>query len=179
MRIGPKAATVALFCVAICSRGWAQQVPSGQTRNNSAKVSHHARPHKSTLTKDDRASLLAVALDAKRLRYSEHDCSHLVHAIYKRAGFPYSYADSEDLYTGVEGFQRAARPQPGDLVVWHGHVGIVIRPSQHAFYSFLSRGPAIDNYRSRYWKARGQPRFYRYLKSDSCAGCALARSQPE
>jgi len=179
MRIGPKTATVALFCAAICSRGSAQRAPSDQSVINSSKVSHHARPHKSTLTKDDRSSLLAVALDSKHLRYSEHDCSHLVHAIYQRAGFPYSYAESEDLYAGVEGFQRVSRPQAGDLVVWHGHVGIVIRPSQHAFYSFLSRGPAIDDYKSRYWKGRGQPRFYRYLKNDSCAGCALARSQPE
>jgi len=58
-------------------------------------------------------------------------------------------------------------PEAADLVVWHGHVGIVVRPSQHQFFSLLSTGPGIDDYRSRYWKSRGQPRFYRYLKSDS------------
>jgi hypothetical protein len=90
-----------------------------------------------------------------------------VHSIYESAGFPYPYADSEDLYGGVKGFLRVERPQPADLVVWHGHVGIVIRPSGHAFFSLLRTGPGMDDYRSRYWKSRGEPRFYRYIKNDS------------
>ena len=90
-----------------------------------------------------------------------------MHAIYKRAGFSYHYADSEDLYDGATGFRRVLRPEPADLVVWHGHVGIVIRPSGHQFFSFLSKGPGVDDYQSRYWRSRGQPRFYRYVKHDS------------
>jgi hypothetical protein len=31
----------------------------------------------------------------------------------------------------------------------------------------LRTGPGIDDYRSRYWKSRGEPRFYRYIKNDS------------
>ena len=120
-----------------------------------------------TLTKDDRSSLIAVALHSKAARQAEHDCSHLVHSIYERAGFPYPYADSEDLYSGATSFRRVAHPQPADLVVWHGHVGIVVRPAGHQFFSFLSKGPGIDDYRSHYWKSRGQPRFYRYVKTDS------------
>jgi cell wall-associated NlpC family hydrolase len=120
-------------------------------------------------------SLIAASLDARVRRNSEHDCSHLVHAIYKRAGFPYAYAPSSDLYAGVEGFQRVKLPEPGDLAVWRGHVGIVIKPSQHIFFSFMRSGPGIDDYQTPYWKSRGHPRFYRYLKDNSCAACNSAQ----
>ena len=68
----------------------------------------------STLNQDDRLSLIAAALDAHVRRDSEHDCSHLVHAIYEEAGFPYAYAPSSDLYAGIEGFERVKQPEPGD-----------------------------------------------------------------
>ena len=119
-----------------------------------------------TLTKNDRSSVIAVALHSEKARHRGHDCSHLVHSIYESAGFPYPYADSQDLYDGAKGFLRVERPQPADLVVWHGHVGIVIRPSGHQFFSLLRTGPGIDDYRNRYWRSRGQPRFYRYVKDD-------------
>ncbi len=134
-----------------------------------------ARAKPRTLSADDRLAVIASALDARTPRYAESDCSHLVHAIYERAGFPYTYASSDDLYVGVGGFQRVAQPQTGDLVVWRGHAGIVIRPSRHVFFSFLHAGPGTDDYRNSYWSTRGQPRFYRYLKPESCAGCTLAR----
>jgi cell wall-associated NlpC family hydrolase len=120
-----------------------------------------------TLSKNDRSAVVAVALHSKKARIDGRDCSHLVHSIYQNAGFPYDYGDSEDLYDGMKGFQRVAQPEPADLVVWHGHVGIVIRPQRHQFFSMLSSGPGVDDYRSHYWKTRGQPRFYRYVKSDS------------
>ena len=122
--------------------------------------------HPRALTDDDRLSLLAAALDA-RVRSDEADCSHLVHAIYQQAGFTYGYAPSSELYAGVDGFERVKKPEPGDLVVWRGHVGIVIKPSQHIFFSVLSAGPGIDDYTTSYWKHRGKPRFYRYVKSDT------------
>jgi hypothetical protein len=127
------------------------------------------------LSSDDRLAVIASALDSKTPRYAEHDCSHMVHAIYERAGFPYAYASSDDLYDGAPGFQRVSQPQTADLVVWRGHAGIVIRPSRHVFFSFLSAGPGTDDYRSRYWSGRGQPRFYRYVKKGTCAGCTVAR----
>jgi cell wall-associated NlpC family hydrolase len=119
-------------------------------------------------------SVIAAALDAKVRRDSTPDCSHLVHAIYERAGFPYVYATSYDLYDGVEEFRRVFHPQPGDMIVWHGHVGIVVQPSRHVFFSFLTAGPTTDNYYSRYWTGRGEPRFYRYVKNTLCAGCTAA-----
>jgi hypothetical protein len=136
-----------------------------------------------TLTADDGLGVISAALDPKVRRYAGHDCSHLVHAIYERAGFPYAYASSDDLYDGVQGFQRIQHPQPGDLIVWHGHAGIVVRPSKHVFFSFMSAGPAIDNYDAPYWVGRGHARFYRYVKNVPCAGCStvnasLRRTQP-
>jgi len=129
------------------------------------------------LDDDDRLSVLAAALDRRVRRTSEPDCSHLVHAIYERAGFPYAYAPSKDLYAGVEGFERVKQPQAGDLIVWRGHVGIVVRPSAHVFFSFMSSGPGTDDYEAPYWKHRGKPRFYRYLKDHSREDCDAVKSQ--
>src|SRR5450432_2364629 len=42
-----------------------------------------------TLTLDDGLAVIAAALDLRIHIPSRHDCSHLVHAIYDRAGFPY------------------------------------------------------------------------------------------
>jgi hypothetical protein len=131
-----------------------------------------------TLTQDERLSIIAAALDSKVRRDSGHDCSHLVHAIYERAGFPYVYASSDDLYEGVEGFRRVTQPQPGDIIVWPGHAGIVVRPSHHVFFSFLTAGPGIDDYHSRYWIGRGEPRFYRYVKGVACTSCTSVRVRP-
>jgi cell wall-associated NlpC family hydrolase len=117
--------------------------------------------------------VIAAALDSKVRAHAGHDCSHLVHAIYERAGFSYIYANSDDLYDGVEGFRRITYPQPGDLIVWPGHVGIVVRPSRHIFFSFMSGGPGVDNYGSPYWIGRGEARFYRYVKNDPCPGCTI------
>ena len=131
-----------------------------QTKTNK---SHHPASHR--LTKNDRKSLVSIALSEHiEQEEDESDCSHLVHAIYETAGFPYQYAPSDDLYAGVGSFERVKAPLPGDLVVWRGHVGMVIKPSKHTFFSSLSSGPGTDDYRSAYWKRRGVPRFYRYIK---------------
>jgi cell wall-associated NlpC family hydrolase len=115
-----------------------------------------------TLSPEDGLSVITAALDSRPKR----DCSHLVHAIYTRAGFPYRYARSSDLYAGRDEFQRVIHPQLGDLVVWRGHVGIVVNPAQHVFYSAMRSGPGTDTYDAPYWKHRGQVRFYRYIKGE-------------
>ena len=130
---------------------------------------HHPASHR--LTKSDRKSLVAVALSEHiQQEEDESDCSHLVHAIYETAGFPYVYAPSDDIYAGVGSFYRVKAPLVGDLVVWRGHVGIVIKPSKHTFFSSLSSGPGTDDYESAYWKHRGVARFYRYIKKESTRG---------
>ena len=91
------------------------------------------------------------------------DCSHLVHTLYEQAGYPYPYASSLALYNGAEKFWRVKVPHPGDLVVWRGHVGIVMDPKEHTFFSSVSEGARTQFYNSAYWRARGHARFYRYL----------------
>lgn len=172
MRIQSKPAAVAVFCsLALCVLS-AQQMPQDSDNDTPRKdpPKTHSRKADRALTPDEGMTVIAAALDAKH-RDSAHDCSHLVHAVYQRAGFPYSYASSDDLYDGVEGFRRVSFPQPGDIIVWPGHAGIVVQPSRHVFFSFLTAGPGTDDYHSRYWIERGEPRFYRYIKGDRCAGC--------
>ena len=134
----------------------------GSSNQNAGR--HHLPPASRTLTPDDGLSVISAALDSRGRLHSEADCSHLVHAIYARAGFPYPYVSSSSLYVGTNEFQRVAHAQPGDLVVWPGHVGIIVNPAQHAFFSSLRSGPGIDIYDAPYWKQRGQLRFYRYIK---------------
>ena len=129
-------------------------------------------PH--TLTRDEGLAVLGAALESRHHRGFESDCSHFVHALYQRAGFPYAYASSVDLYSGIDQFQRVTIPQAGDLAVWRGHVGIVVNPAQHSFFSLLRSGAGVESYESPYWKRRGHPRFFRYVKA--IPGTALADS---
>jgi hypothetical protein len=99
-----------------------------------------------------------------------------MHQIFTAAGLDYPYANSFDLYLGVAQFRRVKNAQPGDLIVWRGHVGLVVDPEGRSFYSPLGSGIQTDEYDSRYWRKRGQPRFYRYLTAGSDkTGLLLAR----
>jgi len=134
------------------------------------------------LSLDDGLSILGAALESRVHVRAKSDCSHLVHAIYERAGFPYPYVSSSDLYIGIGEFRRVARPQPGDLVVWPGHVGIAISSVQRSFYSALHSGFGVEIYDAPYWRARGRARFYRYVKAApatvSTASTRTARLTP-
>lgn len=91
------------------------------------------------------------------------DCSHLVHELLNEAGLEYPYATSNEIYMGVSQFRRVRRPQPGDLIVWRGHMGLVVDTQNRRFFSSTESGPRTDNYESDYWRGRGIPRFYRYV----------------
>jgi hypothetical protein len=126
---------------------------------------HHKPIASRLLTPNEGLAILSAALDSLHNQSDFFaDCSHFVHELYERAGFRYDYASSSDLYEGTNAFRQVASPQPGDLAVWHGHAGIVVNPDQHSFFSVLRSGPAVDSYDSPYWKQRGQPHFFRYLK---------------
>jgi hypothetical protein len=175
MRLWTRLTITTVFCGIILCCSWAQAETRMHSDSTAASQSVNANQGRNSdgaplLTEDDRLSLLAAALDRRVRMHSEPDCSHLVHAIYQQAGFSYAYAPSSDLYAGVGQFQRIKQPQPGDLIAWRGHVGIVTKPSEHIFFSFLRSGPGTDDYDSPYWKSRGRPRFYRYVKND-CASC--------
>ncbi|MGA9800704.1 MAG: NlpC/P60 family protein [Terriglobales bacterium] len=156
-----------IVLLALC--GLASYPSSSQQLRNagSRPISHNTKSSGQnirTLTRDDGLAVIAAAMDSHIRFGPEPDCSHLVHAIYNRAGFPYSYAPSSDLYVGTREFQRVTHPQAGDLVVWQGHAGIVVNPKQHVFFSALRSGLGTDAYDAPYWKERGRVRFYRYIK---------------
>jgi hypothetical protein len=90
------------------------------------------------------------------------DCSHLVHLLYARAGLIYPYEDSRVLYRGVDDFQRVKTPQPGDLAVWLGHVGIVLSPEEKTFLSSVRSGIITESWTAPHWARRGRPHFFRY-----------------
>ncbi len=121
------------------------------------------------ISKTEGRNILAAISTVDADSDSETDCSHLVHDVYERAGFPYDYASSRDLYigSGSTNFTRVRSPQTGDLVVWRGHVGIVSDPKEHSFFSFTRSGPDTQFYDSAYWRSRGSPRFYRYMTEKS------------
>jgi cell wall-associated NlpC family hydrolase len=112
---------------------------------------------------DEGEAIVQAAWELRRGLGPKPDCSHFVQAVYARAGFDYEYANSWELFDGIDSFQRVQKPQPGDLIVWQGHMGIVIDPVEHSFYSSVLSGFAIEDYLSDYWLRRGRPRFYRYL----------------
>src|SRR5215469_6255944 len=112
------------------------------------------------LTSKEGRAIVNAAWDYERQERGTPDCSHLVHQIYLLAGFDYPYASSFDLYAGSENFRRVKSPQIGDLIIWPGHVGIVLDPVQHTFYSSVHSGLQAEFYDGPYWRARGRPRFY-------------------
>jgi len=153
--------TAILLLGLLCSLASAQQ--------KQAPTPHAAKAAKRSkaalISQDDGMAVISAALDARTRRSAGADCSHLVHDIYQRAGFAYDYASSSDLYAGTDEFRQVRHPQPGDLVVWPGHVGIVVNPAQRSFYSALSTGLGVDAYDSVYWKERGHARFFRFVKA--------------
>jgi cell wall-associated NlpC family hydrolase len=158
------AITIELTLCGLALSAWSAQA-QGQPDAATQVRRQSASRHEAVLSKVDGQSVIGVALDGRTHATRQADCSHLVHAIYLQAGFPYPYQSSSDLYDGSDDFRRVKHPQPGDLVVWPGHVGIVVNPAQHVFFSRLSSGPGIDAYNTPYWKDRGQVRFYRYIKN--------------
>jgi NlpC/P60 family len=115
------------------------------------------------LSADEGLGLANTAWEQRQQVRGKPDCSHLVHQIYELSGLPYPYASSFDLYDGIDNFRRVGTPHPGDLVVWRGHVGIVLDAARRTFYSSVRSGLRAENYEGPYWKAQGRPRFYRYI----------------
>jgi len=173
MRFYAQTALLFLLCLGAtpAASGQAQEQEKRGSSNSAYRVTRQTSDRQQKpveprpLTLGEGLAILGAALDSRHHRADfRSDCSHFVHSLYERAGFPYEYASSSDLYVGIDRFVRVANPQPGDLAVWGGHVGIVINPVQHSFFSALRSGPGVDSYDAPYWKRRGRPRFYRYIK---------------
>ena len=112
----------------------------------------------------DAKSLLLLI--GQQIHETELDCSHFVQYLYEQAGLYYGYAPSRTLYDGMEGFKRVTHPRAGDLIVWRGHVGIVVDPDETTFLSALRSGVKVSSYQSHYWLRRGKPHFLRYVGPD-------------
>jgi hypothetical protein len=151
-----------MLWLATASVGFAQNAPTA------GLYSTKLRP---LSTPEGRGIVLAASRqEGAEAEGRTEDCSHLVHDLYEQAGYPYPYASSLDLYNGSERFVRVSKPQPGDLIVWRGHVGIVVDQREHSFFSSVSSGPQTEFYSSPYWRSRGRTRFYRYLTGSRMKG---------
>lgn len=128
----------------------------GQARTHGAKTAG-ARSH--DLPAGVRNLLLETANDLEDV---ELDCSHFVHEVYSQVGLDYDYEPSRSLYQGTKSFRRVFSPKAGDLIVWLGHVGMVVDPEENTFISVLSTGIKVSSYTSHYWHRKGRARFFRY-----------------
>jgi len=81
------------------------------------------------------------------------------------------------MYAGNKSFARVKFPRAGDLIVWPGHMGIVVNPLKHSFYSLVSTGLDEQDYESPYWRSRGRPHFYRYRVENSIVLTATKTSR--
>jgi hypothetical protein len=141
---------------------WVCFAPAGGVNAQSAGVPDRSGAQFRLLTAAEGRAVVTAALEQGQVSGEAQDCSHVVHQIYLDAGFEYPYASSFEIYSGSENFARVKTPHAGDLIAWPGHVGIVINPVEHSFYSLVSTGLGTQDYDGPYWNSRGRPRFYRY-----------------
>jgi hypothetical protein len=146
------ALALGLVCLLAVAPASAQNADAPQEKPSATRL----------LAVDEGRSIADAALGQEQPAPGTQDCSHVIHAIYGSAGFEYPYASSFELFAGNENFARVRYPHAGDLIVWPGHVGIVVDPLQHSFSSLVSTGFDVQDYEGAYWKSRGRPRFYRY-----------------
>jgi len=147
---------VGCWALALCAGAvGASALPAGEPQEARAAVR--------LVNAKEGLKIAATALEQQEPIRGAQDCSHLVHQIYSHAGYEYSYASSFDLYAGHGNFRRVRHAQAGDLIIWPGHVGIVLDPAKHSFYSLVRSGLQAEDYLGPYWRSRGRPRFYRYI----------------
>jgi len=139
------------------------QVVSNRAVGDGSDTRSQSEAARRLLTWSEGVQVINVAWKNLSKFDSEIDCSHLVNQIYEQAGLHYDYATSNQLYDGVDAFERVRSPQPADLIVWPGHVGVIVNPQEHSFYSSLNSGLKIDSYDAPVWRARGPARFFRLV----------------
>lgn len=165
VRSGKQLYFIAAGVAWICLRTISANAQTGEAAQD-------AKPAWRLLTFEEGRSIVNTAWDQEQPAKGALDCSHLIHSVYKKAGFEYPYDSSFELYDGNEHFVRVKFPHAGDLIVWPGHVGIVVDPLLHSFFSLVSTGLDEQNYEGMYWKSRGAPRFYRYKVQTGAASGA-------
>ena len=153
---------VAALKLACMGTAWACLIAVASAGAQVARPEHESDSNARLLSAEEGRSIVEVAWQQDPPDAGMRDCSHTVHQIYASAGYEYPYASSFEIYAGNENFARVKAPHPGDVVAWPGHVGIVVDPLQHSFYSLVRTGLEAQDYESAYWKSRGRHRFYRY-----------------
>jgi cell wall-associated NlpC family hydrolase len=179
MRALNKATVAVVVCFVLVGVGNAAAIQR-QTRPSTRNV-HHRRVEIARVRKGSaRRVTTGTEVIRERLvrlstaiRDTELDCSHFANYVYEKAGLDYDYQPSVELYKGAEPFVRVQRAMTGDLIVWRGHVGIIVDPDKHTFVSKLNSGVKVANWGARYWQRRGVPRFLRF------AGKIQSRPQRE
>jgi cell wall-associated NlpC family hydrolase len=163
---------VAIIC-GVPMRSHAQQVakPRAPRYRPSTSKSNDVYELSQSESSDPHSFLISMGT---QIRETELDCSHFVQFLYEQAGLYYGYTPSRVLYEGIKDFKRVMHPRTGDLVVWPGHVGIVVNPNETTFLSALRSGVKTASYESNYWKKRGRPRFLRYVGLQENASRAWA-----
>lgn len=78
------------------------------------------------------------------------DCSHLVHDLFQAAGYSFEYTNtatwaSRARTLGFVQLPPSALPQPGDVVLFDRHMGVVTAPGRF-FGSQTSTGPACTTF---------------------------------
>src|SRR6267154_2572447 len=132
------------IALAVClAAAWTPGGPAA--RAQAAPAAQGSAPSFRLLNAKQGRSIVDAAKDQEQTGRDPQDCSHLVHQAYLDAGFEYPYVNSFELYAGNENFQRVRHPRAGDLIVWPGHVGIVLDPIEHSFYSLVRTGLEAQN----------------------------------
>lgn len=149
-------------CVAALGLAWVCLVGLATAEAQTPDSTQKAAPPTRLLTAEEGRSIVTAAWQQSSSPWGTQDCSHLVQQIYRNAGFEYSYVSSTEMYAGNKSFARVKFPHAGDLIVWPGHMGIVVDPFKHSFYSLVSTGLEEQDYEAPYWRSRGRPHFYRY-----------------
>jgi hypothetical protein len=160
------------FALIVLSVGFAKAASSAQSQ---PELKTGVDYSDTVLVSPEQGQAIAnFALQSGRRVRPKPDCSHLVHLLYARAGLIYPYEDSRVLYRGIDDFERVERPQPGDLAVWLGHVGIVLSPEEKTFLSSVRSGIITESWSAPHWARRGRPHFFRYRIGPSANLALLA-----
>src|ERR1700693_4868031 len=94
-----------VFCLAaLPAVGQEEQAGSNVSTEVSRSEVSRQRSNVRLLTRAQGLSIAHVAMNSRHPLSSRYDCSHFVHGLYRKAGFPYPYAPSSELYAGVPEF---------------------------------------------------------------------------
>jgi cell wall-associated NlpC family hydrolase len=108
-----------------------------------------------SLDNDTRVAIVRYAEAFIGTSHDELDCSHFVWRVFKRfvPRLPYL---STDAFLGSQFFEPLSDPpRPPDLVLWEGHVAILVNPEAGSFIgSQSSTGVAIATFQNPYWHER-------------------------